>query len=359
MIKQVEITGEYGDSVTIKLANPINRDGDIPEGVDVIADEYYANIFITEIEGLGPAKADLQMAEIATQHGSIYNSSRVKSREITFHLLFLDNVSWVNAEDARQQTYKLFPIGRKVTLTIKTGNRSVRTTGYVEENEPDIFAEQVGSKITVSCPSPWFNVTGPAGTQTIEFSNLSSEFEFPAYYEEETKQYEHELMDEPTPSFIFSSIVHNAHHEIVYNGEVENGMLISFIAYDKFKNPTVYDIDTGKKMKISTDKIEKFLRDNDLDLEEIIDIDHPDQSITVHTGIQPGDVIRVNTVENNKYVRFYKYGGSQYWNVMNAISDDSDWLTLRPGYNTIGYSCESGEYDVTISLEAKVLLQGV
>ena len=50
-------------------------------------------------------------------------------------------------EDLRQKSYKYFPLKKSVELTIETDNRYVKTTGYVESNEPNIFSSQEGSLI--------------------------------------------------------------------------------------------------------------------------------------------------------------------------------------------------------------------
>lgn len=354
MIKRITATGEFGESMTLKLTEPIDS------GVWSYDADPTKGIFITEIEGLGPVKADINMTEIATQHGSVYNSARAKSRDITFHFLFFD-MNGATAEDSRQFTYRVFPLGRKTSLVIETENRKVWVNGYVESNEPDIFAEQAGATITVNCPSAWMNVSGSAGTQSVEFSNLLSEFEFAEHFDPETSTYIADFEDSPTPSIIFSSIQHNTHHEFYYNGEVEVGMLITIVATNRFKNPTIYNVVNNKKLKINTDVIEKFLADNELDVYIDISTEPPREG---HTGIFPGDEIRISTVEGNKYIRYYLFSETTGYNMLSALSEDSDWLTLLPGNNTYGYSCEKingsdTDINLYLSLEAKVLVQGV
>lgn len=365
MIKSVTISSEYGDSFTTNLTEPVMytvNGGSV--GINMTS-----NIFLTEVEGLGPVKADISMSEITTQHGSVYNSSRAKSRDIIFHFLYLD-MNGLTAEGARQRTYSIFPLGRKVTITVKTANRSARTVGYVESNEPEIFTEQAGAAITVNCPSAWFYLTGADGTQSIEFSNLSSEFEFPEVFDSDTGEYVGDLSDEPSPSLIFSAISHKTSTDVYYNGEVETGFTMTLTAMGRFKNPTIYNVVNNQSMRIDTDVIEQFLADNNLDI--AFDIITGEE---YHTGIYSGDEIRISTVAGNKYVRYYIFSDrTKSYNIISALDIDSDWLTMLPGGNTFGYTCEKikekdpvtgkdvwidTDINVFIDLEIKVYVQGV
>ena len=105
-IKKVTITNYLGESVEYKI-----------EGVDVTKNN---GLLITEIEGLGPVKADLKFTELSTANGRIANSKTLEGRDITIHALF----TWCNTiEEARLSSYKFFPIGTPVTFQIETDNR--------------------------------------------------------------------------------------------------------------------------------------------------------------------------------------------------------------------------------------------
>lgn len=331
MIKQVMIDNHYGESITIKLADPENYAGQSDE----------TGIFISEIEGLGPAKADINMGEVATQHGARFISSRAKTRDFIFHFLFFD-VNGVTAEECRLKIYKYFPLGEKITLQFKTGKRTAWTTGYVESIEPDIFSEQVGATVTVTSPSSWLNLTYPSIGLDYTFSNLDSLFEF---------EFEDPVSALPTGSINFGNIESRGRHPITYQGEAETGMKIRIIAKEGryFVNPTIYNLETNEYIQIETDIVNEAYDPNwsPYDGHYVACID--------------GSAIEISTVSNNKYVRYYPdiNDTTSYINVLSAFTMDSTWLTIHPGVNYFGYECEEGEFDVDIQITASILVGGV
>ena len=74
MLKYVQITNYLGKSVKYTLEGP------------TIEDE--SGLFITSIDGLGPVKATINMTELATADGDIYNSSRLSGRNIIINAKF-------------------------------------------------------------------------------------------------------------------------------------------------------------------------------------------------------------------------------------------------------------------------------
>ena len=132
MIKSVKVTNHLGESITLELRNP-EKSGFLIRGID----------------GLGPGKANINITEIATADGAIFNSSRVNSRNVVLLLTFLEKPT---IEDTRLLSYKYFPIKKRITLEIETNNRISLVVGYVESNTPNIFSNQEGTSISIVCP---------------------------------------------------------------------------------------------------------------------------------------------------------------------------------------------------------------
>lgn len=158
MIRAVTVTNYLGESKRFELAFPEK-----------------SGFAVQSISGLGPSKADINTTEISTNDGSLYNSARVNSRNIVMSLKLMFNPQ---IEDTRQDSYKYFPIKKKVTLLIETDNRICETYGYVESNEPDIFSSDEMTQISIVCPDPYFYSAGPDGTNTTIFYGVEPLFEF-------------------------------------------------------------------------------------------------------------------------------------------------------------------------------------
>ena len=136
MIRAITVTNYLGDSIKLDLARPEQ-----------------SGFVVTSVTGLGSGKANINMTEVATNDGGLFNSSRLPSRNIVISLKYL----WHDSiEDVRQLSYKYFPIKKKLTLLIETDNRQAEIDGYTETNEPTIFSKDEGSDISIVCPNPFF-----------------------------------------------------------------------------------------------------------------------------------------------------------------------------------------------------------
>ena len=103
MIRAVTFTNYLGDSIRLDLARPEE-----------------SGFIIKSVTGLGPGKVNINTREIATNDGSLFNSSRMPSRNIVISLAYM----WKDSiEDVRQLSYKYFPIKKKLTMLIETDNR--------------------------------------------------------------------------------------------------------------------------------------------------------------------------------------------------------------------------------------------
>ena len=146
MIYSIVVTNYLGDRIKLELGKP-----------DV------SGFLIKSITGLGPAKANVNTTEVSTNDGSLFNSARLSQRNIVLDMVFINTVYGESIEDLRQKSYKYFPLKKSVELTIETDNRYVKTTGYVESNEPNIFSSQEGTQISIICPDPYFYSAGEDG----------------------------------------------------------------------------------------------------------------------------------------------------------------------------------------------------
>ena len=100
MIRAITVTNYLGDSIKLDLVRPEQ-----------------SGFIVTSVTGLGSGKANINMTEVATNDGGLFNSSRLPSRNIVISLKYL----WHDSiEDVRQLSYKYFPIKKKLTLLIET-----------------------------------------------------------------------------------------------------------------------------------------------------------------------------------------------------------------------------------------------
>lgn len=302
MIKSITVTNHLGDSIKLILTKPEE-----------------SGFIVESVTGLGPGKATINASEIPTTDGAIYNSARMSGRNIVLSLKFL----WKETiEDVRQLSYKYFPIKKKVRLTIETDNRLSEIEGYVESNEPNIFSKEEGSDISIICPDPFFYAAGQ--TQVTSFSAVEPMFEFPFSNESLTE-----------PMLEMSAIVSKPYRVINYIGDSEIGITIHIRANGNAENITIYNVETREEMKIYTNII---------------------QAIT-GSGIVDKDEIVICTVKGSKSAKLIRTGKTI--NILNALDKHSDWFQISKGENILAYSAESGQNNLVVEIENRIIYEGV
>lgn len=301
MIKAITVKNYLGDSIKLELARP-----------------ELSGFAITNIDGLGPGKANINTTEISTTDGGLYNSARVPVRNIVISIRYL----WKDTiEDVRQLSYKYFPLKRKVTLTIETDNRIAEIEGYVESNEPTIFSKEESADISIICPNPYFY---SAGTDTTVFSGIEPMFEFPFSNESLTD-----------PLLEMGMIQNYTEKVVIYDGDAETGVKITIHARDTASGISIYNIGTREVMKIDTDKLETL----------------------TGSGLVAGDMIVINTNPGEKSIVLQRNGVTT--NILNCLVRDSDWFKLAKGDNIFAYTAETGSNNLNFTIENRVLYEGI
>lgn len=307
MIKSFTITNYLGDSLKLDMGRPEQ-----------------SGFLIKSVSGLGPSKANINTAEVSTNDGSLFNSARLNQRNIVFELIFVESVNRENIEDIRQKSYKYFPMKKNLDLLIETDNRIVKTIGYVESNEPNIFSSQEGAQISVICPDPHFYSAGPDGNNTTVFYGIESAFEFP---------FSNESLTEPL--IVFGHIRNKTENVITYKGDSEIGVTIQIHAIGEASNITMYNTGTRESMRIDTVRLEAL----------------------TGSGIVAGDDIIIKTQKGDKSITLVR--GGKTTNILNCLDKGSDWFGLTKGDNIFAFTAETGTTNLQFWIDNKVIYEGV
>ena len=304
MIKSITVTNHTGDSIKVELTRP-----------------EFSGFAITNIEGLGPVKADINMTDISTYDGGLYNSSRLGIRNIVFNIIFI-NYYGKSIEDIRHRAYTFFQTKTKVKLLFETSNHNLETEGYVESNEPTIFSKQEGCTISILCPFPY--MYSKKEDNRVTFSNIEPLFEFPFSNESLTES----LLEMGSIKIVSEKI-------ITYKGDAETGIKITIHAYGEVDNITIYNTETRESMKINTNLLQEL----------------------TGSGIIANDEIIINTEKGNKYIRLLREG--RYYNILNCLDKNASWFQLQNGDNIFAYTAETGVENLRFTIENRVIYKGV
>jgi hypothetical protein len=304
MINSITITNHLSESITLDLRFP-ERSG----------------FLVREITGLGPTKANINATELSTTDGSMFNSARLTARNIVLSLVLLPNPT---IELTRRDSYRYFPVKKRVLLTIETDTRTCSIYGYIESNEPNIFSNQVSTQISILCPNPYFYSTGNLENTITVFSGLTPAFTFP---------FSNESISENLISF--GEVIVNQEKNIYYSGDSEIGLMIYIHAIGAVTNLTVYNAITSEIMKIDTTKL----------------------ATLTGFGIIEGDDIVISTVKGNKYIELLRDG--VYINILNCLDRDTQWFQLAKGDNLFGFMADVGEANIQARIENQTVYEGV
>ena len=304
MIKSIEVINSSGESLLMELTKPEQ-----------------SGFLVVSVEGLGPAKANINLTELTGSDGSTFNSARLDERNIVITAALLPKPT---IEDTRLLSYKYFPIKRKVTIKIETDTRKVRIDGYIESNEPVIFSQNESIEISIICPNPYFYEDDAAGKQTTVFYGLTPLFEFP---------FSNESLNDPLLEF--GKIQNYTEQTVLYDGDADTGITITMYAIGEVKNIGIFNTLTREEMHLDTTKIE---------------------TLTGH-GIKSGDTIIISTIIGDKMVTLLRDG--VYTNILNCIDKNSDWFQITKGDNVFAYTAEEGISNLQFRIENDVLYEGV
>lgn len=301
MIKSLTITNHLNESITMELRFPEK-----------------SGFLILGIEGLGPSKADINITDVNTMDGAVYNSARVTSRNIVFSLAFIEKPT---IEDTRQKSYKYFPTKKRIKIEIETDNRISYTYGYVESNEPNIFSKQEGCVISVICPDPYLYGSEDSITS---FASLTPLFEFP-FSNESTSA---ELIE-------FGSYSMQTSKDVYYEGDAEVGIVINIHAIGSANDVSITNVLTLDELSIDSAVLIALLG----------------------SDITAGDEIEISTVKGNKYAIITR--DAVVTNIMNALGKYPDWLTLQKGDNIFAYAADTGITNLQFTIRNKIAYEGI
>nr|DAI25756.1 MAG TPA: tail protein [Caudoviricetes sp.] len=304
MIYTIIATNAKGDSVELDLANP-----------------WAGGIAVTGASGLGPADGTINTVNFATSDGALFNSSRIKSRDIELNLKFLGS----DIEAVRHYLLRYFRVKHPITLDFITDYRHTYITGHVEKNEIDIFSKEEGADITIVCPNPFFRLRDPAkGKNSVRFTTSTPSFEF-----------EFQDPDTDSPTLIFGEMTSTGETVVVYEGDADASTVVDIQFLGPATGVKLYNTTTQTRINIDTNEIARLLG----------------------STIRAGDRLSISSGVGDKYVRAYRDG--RLYNALSALDKDSDWIFLTPGDNLITVRADTGIDNVSAIISFENLYESI
>lgn len=304
MIYTIIATNAKGDSVELDLANP-----------------WAGGIAVTGASGLGPAEGTINTVNFATSDGALFNSSRIKSRDIELNLKFMGS----DIEAVRHKLLRYFRVKHPITLDFITDYRHTYITGHVEKNEIDIFSNSEGADLTIVCPNPFFRLRDPAkGKNSVRFTTSAPSFEF-----------EFQDPNSDSPTLIFGEMTATGETVVVYEGDTDASTIVDIQFLGPASGVKLYNTTTQTRINIDTNEISRLLG----------------------STIRAGDRLSISSGIGDKYVKAYRDGN--VYNALSVLDKDSDWIFLTPGDNLITVRADTGIDNVSAIISFENLYESI
>lgn len=306
MLKEIVVTNPSGERLPLTLMRPES-----------------SGLILVDVQGLGPAKANVNVRENATISGSIFNSVKTPSRNIVLTLSFLESPT---IEAARLRTYRYFPTESQIRLDVRTDAGTFYIYGYVESNEPTIFSIRQGCVVSVVCPNPFFKAHD--GYRADVISPIGKLFEFP--------------FSNPVgvEGIIFGErIFDSPEFTIPFDGTIPVGPTFRIQASGgEVNNPSIF-----------------FYNPNVPGDVDVLSFNFTDDL----PPLNDGDYLLIVCERQNKSVTRYVASTGQLLNYIGAVTLDSSWPLIRQGDNEFSYTAEDGGEYIRFSYEYSLQYSGV
>lgn len=274
------------------------------EGMVVNFGSKFSPFLLSDCDGLYGIKNKVSMSDNTMTDGATYQGSVAQKRNIVLTLKTKENHR-VN----RYELYQLFPQGTKGTLTYTEDDVERVINYYVENIIVDSQKHVRTATVSLLCPDPYFEATTE---QELTMAGWESGWEFIHEFVAEGEEFGYRVQER-------LKTIENT------SGAKGIGMTIEIYANGQVANPSVTHVESGDYIKVGTTA-------------------HPLNMVN-------GDLLVITTQTNNKKVRFTHAGETTEIN--EYLDEGSEFIQLQAGLNTIGYSADSGESNMTVKLRYK------
>lgn len=278
------------------------------DGVQVEFNYDFAPFFLVSLDGVYTVSNNVVTSENTMVDGSTYQGSTTKQRNIV-----ITAQMETDYQTNRDLLYKCFK-PKSTGIFTYMEDEETRVIDYKVE-ELEIGEKGVVRNITISllCPDPFFRDLEDLSVSMASWTGL---FEWP-----------HAFIEEKEP---FAERTAEKLKEIENDSAADNiGITVTLEAEGPVINPAVYHAESGEFIKVGTEK--------------------------TPFSINAGDVVIITTETNNKAVYLVRDGVKTEIN--EKLDEDSEFIQLQHGINTIKYTADAGEdyLNVTISYRFRYL----
>ena len=263
-------------------------------------------------EGIYETQNDVRTSENTMTDGSTFQSSQTKMRNI---VLTLRDRPESDHQANRKLLYNLFKPKSAGVFTYEEDSTIRQIEYYVESVTIDSVPRSRRATVSLLCPDPFF--TEPEEL-SVQMAGWVGAFEFEHEFSSAGEEFGYRV------SSRLNAIENESAADYI-------GITVVIEAMGPASSPTITHVEQGESISIGT-------ASNPLSLET-------------------GDKVIITTHTNNKHV--YLVHSGEQTEINEYLSEDSEFIQLMRGTNTIGYSALSGENYLSVTISYRYRYLGV
>lgn len=280
------------------------------DGMKVEFGSSFSPFLLLGCDGIYEVESTITTSANTMTDGSTYQGTVVKMRNIV-----LTVADKSDHRERRYELYNLFKPKTKGKFSYIEDDVERIIEYYVENIKIDSTKRVRTAVISLICPDPFFQATSDITVTMAGWNNL---FEFP-----------HEFISEGEE---FGQRIKEQLKTIDNNEAADNiGLYIKIESIGNAMNPSISHVELAETIKVGTDSYPFFMEN--------------------------GDVLEITTGTNNKHVYFTHNGIRE--EVNQYLTEESEFIQLMHGKNTIGYNADSGQDNLIVSLSYRYKYLGV
>lgn len=253
---------------------------------------------ITDCDGLYNIIYNVNLQENGNSDGASISGHTMKYRNIVLEVT--DNERYANH---REMLSRLFSLSGTLEYDDGVHNRKINYTVEKVTGLDGTFYKRT-HQISLICENPYFT---DIEDNNVVMSSITPLFEFP-----------HEFVEEE-----ISRIERVQNLEIDNQNGSETGMTITIEALGSVLNPSISILESGEHMTVGISGKKDFTLEN-------------------------GQKLIITTLVDDCHVYLLKSRQKEEINMY--LPSSADFIRLQPGTNHIGYTAESGEENMTVSI---------
>ena len=280
------------------------------DGVQLTLTSRFLSFLLQHCDGIYGFKVNNAISDNTMTDGGTHQGAVVMVRNIVLTIADKEK-----HQDNRELVYKCFKPNSIGTFVYEENEKKRQIEYYVEDVDFDSVKNVRVGTISLKCTDPFFSELEDVA---IMMAGWKGAFHF---------RHAFKVGGEP-----FGYRVRERLKEVKNDSAADNiGITVRVTTLGNVTNPAIVHVEKGERIAIGSDAVPFVMN--------------------------PGDILEITTGVNNKHIYLTRNGVREEINYY--LTEDSEFIQLSRGINTIGYEAAAGEEHMTVEIMFRYKYLGV